>query len=379
MPIVDNPDPNHAMKKIAVYRALGPGARRRRILCLDQRAAELEIAENAGSARDLRAVSCGAVVEWFGKRQTERGYRDFKHNNAWLERLFVGPMAGRAFSSLTLDQCNDIIDAMVEEGARATTMRSRRYLLQNLCNRAQLRGFHDSNPMRLANRSMPRVADTDHELVSEEEIASLRPYASPKSGAVLDLACEGGVELTLMGRLQWADVDFRAGSIKLPGTPVPGDREGESSSRPVPMSARLAASLLRWRLHSGRRSGLMFPTRDGAPGYPQMFLVMLEELQNAAGLLAPDTPVAPRAPRSQGTSPRKKQPGRPYRLERGRYTWTPFRNAAGVRWAQEEGLKVVSERLGISVTTAQARYQSVYDRRLSEQIVMTLSFGGDDV
>jgi integrase len=108
--------------------------------------------------------------------------------------------------------------------------------------------FHDRNPISLVRQSAKRVHAPD--VLTVEEVGKLLSELREPWRTAIYVAVTTGLRVSELLGLKWGDVNFTAGEIRLARGVVRqyvGEMKTEASRKPVPMDARLADVLIRWR------------------------------------------------------------------------------------------------------------------------------------
>ena len=123
-----------------------------------------------------------------------------------------------------------------------------RNLMHALYNHAMRWEFFDRNPITLVRQSAKRERIPD--VLTVEEIGRLLVELPEPWRTAVYVAVTTGLRVSELLALQWADVDFAAGEIRLSRGIVRqhvGQMKTEASRKPIPMDSGLADVFTRWR------------------------------------------------------------------------------------------------------------------------------------
>jgi integrase len=362
MPIEDAPNAkNRDRKRVTYYDREGK-------LCVlvrrNRRLAEIEIAANAGakSAADRLELSTAVVVDWWFRDQERRLVKPetLKQQRRQIERFLVKEHGGRTFSTLAVEDITKIHDDMLP-GYVDTTIYGVAQLIAQLFREGVRQGFISWNPAAVALSGLdgPERLEQRPFHPDEDELGRIRKAAYPLALAAVDCMAEAGATPSEICRIRRGDCDYRGRTLLLRGSPTSYDPDGIKLARTVPMSDRLAGSLVRLAATRLPRL-LLFGVEDGSQRAIGDLRRHVEAAQIRADVVRPAGDPNGRTGRDKARKGPEEGHGS---LPFAKYEAVAFRHVAAVRWSANTGIKGLSELLGISATNAELVYGYIYDNK----------------
>lgn len=202
---------------------------------------------NNGETRTPRTVS-ELVTHYRQKEMTEDGNKSFSTRKAY--GLYLANWIEPAWGNRSL---SDVRTVAVEDWLRSLPLANGskakiRNLLSALFNHAMRYEWTEKNPIRLVRQSAKRERAPD--VLTAEEIKALLSKLEGAYYVMTFLAAVTGLRVSELLALNWEDVDFAAGEIRLTRAIVcqhVGSLKTEASQKPVAMDEGLSAVLLDWR------------------------------------------------------------------------------------------------------------------------------------
>lgn len=164
----------------------------------------------------------------------------------------------RYLRDVNVDVVARLIGDMQREGYKAWTIRGTLVVLSRVMQTAVRRGYVGSNPVKELDKSeRPKGDQRRMRILSSDEIARLLPAVPDPYRALITTLVFTGMRIGEALTLEWADVDFDEGLIRV--------RSGktENAARGIVMMPALSKLLRGHLLATGRREGLVFGTSIG--------------------------------------------------------------------------------------------------------------------
>jgi len=158
---------------------------------------------------------------------------------------FCRAFTGRMVSSI---QPIEIADWMRNQPVSSQTQHNHRRVLHNLFNYAVLRNFVGENPVKATPPI--RVKDTEIEIYTPQEMALLLEHADARIIPYLTLGAFAGLRVSELERLQWQNIEFQTGHIR-----VGGDIAKTRSKRLIP----IIDNLRQWLMPYAKPEGKILP------------------------------------------------------------------------------------------------------------------------
>ena len=233
---------------------------------------EMQVAVRQGRARAPSTVTLAeAAREWLGlaeqgvvrTRSGDRYKPSTLRSYEWALRTPMAELGHMRLSGITRNDLQDLIDRLIAEGLSPSTIRNTLMPLRGIYRRSVNREQVLANPtQRLA---LPAVRARRDRVARPEEAAALIAAAPRRDQAIWATALYAGLRLGELRALDWENVDFDAGLIRVEyawdrkaGMIEPKSRSGK---RRVPLSRILRRHLLSHRLQQGHGGhGLAFGT-----------------------------------------------------------------------------------------------------------------------
>jgi len=193
--------------------------------------------------RTTKSCSTEELLESFlmtkqGENVSPRHLSDLKCRLGRFRNAFKGRMVNSI-------EASEIADWIRNRAGSAQTQQNNRRVLYNFFNYALLRKFVSENPVK----EIPaiRVKDADIEIYTPEEMALLLEHADSLIVPFLTLGAFAGLRCAELERLQWQNVEFQTGHIR-----VGGDIAKTRSKRLIPISGNLRNWLLPYGKFQGK-------------------------------------------------------------------------------------------------------------------------------
>ena len=185
-----------------------------------------------------------------------------------------GPLR-RAFGDMKLSQLGTadvqhFLAGIMREGRSSATVSAYLVLLRNMLNHAVAWGHLAQNPASTIKG--PKVPHTEMDCLTPEEVRAFLAACDDTHRPVFATAIMTGVRLGELLALQWGDINWHAGTIRVRRSLFEGkfvEPKTSRSVRVIGMSDRLAAILLEHKLAAPYSPfDLVFSTPEGTPMDP---------------------------------------------------------------------------------------------------------------
>ncbi len=181
-------------------------------------------------------------------------------NYRWAVETWIKPKLGHLkVHEVTVDDVAWYISELRREGKAAWTIRACMTPLNRMMAVAARRGHCPANPCRLLDKTdRPRLTQRKMRVLTPEEIKALLEAAPNGYRAILATLVFTGMRIGEALALEWEDVDFHAGLIRV--------KQGktENAAREIVLMPSLRKTLLEHRL-AQRPSRLVFCSAEGKP------------------------------------------------------------------------------------------------------------------
>jgi len=180
-----------------------------------------------------------------------------------------------AFGALKLSQIGTIdvqhyLAGMQRKKLTAATLRAHLVLLRSMLDHAVAWGYLAHNPATTVKG--PKLPHTEMDSLTPEEVKSLLAACDDRHRALFSTAVMTGMRLGELLALQWDDVNWSGGTIRVRHSLYKGkfvEPKTSRSIRVIGMTNRLAAILLEHKLAAPYSPyDLVFPTPEGTPMDP---------------------------------------------------------------------------------------------------------------
>ena len=207
---------------------------------------------------------------WLASQKTEIRPRTYEVYEIAV-RLHLDPVIGdMKLSDIDEDDVLRVIARMKANGKKPWTIRSVLTPLGRILGHATRKGKIASNPMqRLERGERPKIERGEMRILSREDIGKLLAGSPERYRTILATAVLTGMRLSELLGLQWQDVDFNAGVIRVRRQ---ADRKGlmvepktPQAKRAIVLPPALAKTLREHKMASGFKAdtNLVFPTGTG--------------------------------------------------------------------------------------------------------------------
>ena len=273
----------------------------------------------------LVAARAGIVRTRSGQRYKPSAIRSYQQALGQILPVF----GDRRLSAISRNQLQDYADRLVAQGAAPSTVRNTILPLRAIFRRALQREEVAVNPT--AKLELPANRRSQDRVARPEEAAALIEALPIGEQPLWATALYGGLRRGELQALQWEDVDFEHGLIRirrswdrLEGFIEPKSRAGR---RRVPLTNQLRRTLLHHRVRQGHGGhGFVFGASPTTPFHPSKAIWCARQAWKRAGLA-------------------------PIGFHQCRHTYASFMIAAGVN------AKALSSYMGhTSITTTIDRY-----------------------
>jgi integrase len=184
-----------------------------------------------------------------------------------LDNRILPKFGGVNLSELRRVDVQDFAEGLLADGLDPSTIRNVLMPLRVIYRRALSRGEVSVNEM--SGLELPAVRGMRDRIASPEEAARLLDALSPVDEALWGTAIYAGLRRGELRALQWDDIDFAKGVIRVERsmddrghTTAPKSKAG---TRTVPVPSVLRELLIEHRLRSGRADGYVFGPARGRP------------------------------------------------------------------------------------------------------------------
>jgi integrase len=226
-----------------------------------------ELAESEWSRRTVRELALDWWALYVLPNLSPRTRNDYKK---LLDRHIVPRLGAHRLRDVTVAVVDDFRAKLLASGVGESQTRQALAVLSGMFTYAERRERVSKNPVRLVKKPSsrrkravvclpPRAVEVARALLLEDQrygdaaLVSLLAYAGPRPQEALALEWRHVRERTLL---------FEQKNIN--GEIIAGQKTGRPP-RTTPLWGALRDDLLAWQLHSGRRSGLVFPNQRGDP------------------------------------------------------------------------------------------------------------------
>jgi integrase len=237
------------------------------------KAQRAEIVAKLGRGEQIRSTKTTFseyAKAWLAMQKTEIRPRTYEVYEIAI-RLHLNPVLGeRKLCDIDEDDILRVIARMKANAKKPWTIRSVLTPLGRILGHAARKGKINSNPMqRLERGERPRVERHEMRILSREDIGKLLTGSPKRYRTILATAVLTGMRLSELLGLQWRDVDFEAGVIRVRRQ---ADRKGLMVEPKTPQAKRdlvlppsLAKTLREHKMASRfkRDTELVFPTGTG--------------------------------------------------------------------------------------------------------------------
>lgn len=224
---------------------------------------------HAGTYRPIHDVTFGEF--------SEQWLRDYAAVNvkASTLRTYEGRIRGRfaeAFGARKLSGINTadvqrLLADLSRAGRSPATLRAYLVLLHNMFEQAIRWDYLATNPTQ--GIKPPRLPHREMDFLTPEEARAMLDAAEPRYYALLATAVMTGMRMGELLALQWDDIDWHGGTIRVRRSLFRGEfvePKSTRSVRTVGMSERLASILLGHKVNAPYSPyDLVFPSSDGTP------------------------------------------------------------------------------------------------------------------
>jgi integrase len=185
-----------------------------------------------------------------------------------------GPLL-RTFGDMKLSQIGTadvqhFLAALMRDGRSSATVRAYLVLLRNMFNHAVAWGHLAQNPAAAVKG--PKLPHTEMDCLTPEEVRAFLAACDETYRPLFATAIMTGMRLGELLALQWRDIDWHAGTIRVRRSLFEGtfvEPKTSRSVRVIGMSDHLAAILLEHKLAAPYSPfDLVFPTPEGTPMDP---------------------------------------------------------------------------------------------------------------
>ena len=224
---------------------------------------------HAGTYRDLKPATFAEFAElWLDtyatlnvKASTLATYR------SRISGAYARAFGARKLAAISTEDVQRFLAQVSAQGVSAATTRAYLVLLRELLAHAVLWGYLTRNPCD--GIKAPRVVHREMDFLTPDEVRALLDAANPDDHALLATACMTGMRQGELLALQWDDVDWRSGTIRVHRSLYRGtfvDPKSARSIRTIGMSKRLAAILMDHKVSAPYSPwDLVFCSKDGTP------------------------------------------------------------------------------------------------------------------
>src|SRR5947209_91899 len=211
----------------------------------------------------LEGARSGAIRNRSGdlyKPSAVRGY------GASLRRYILPEFGARKLSAIARADVQDFADQLLGRGLDPGTVRNALMPLRAIYRRAVARGDVPINPTR--ELELPAVRGTRDRVASPEEAAHLIAALPDRDQPLWATALYAGLRRGELQALDWRDIDFAAGLIRVERAwdrhAGPIETKSRAGHRTVPLAAELRRLLLAHHMRARRpSSGFAFATSGG--------------------------------------------------------------------------------------------------------------------
>lgn len=180
---------------------------------------------------------------------------------------FSRAFAGRKLSEIGTGDVQRYLAQQSAGGQSPATLRAHLVLLRGMLKQAVQWGHLASNPSDAIKA--PRVPHTEMECLTPDEVRALLAACDQQHYALFATAVMTGVRLGELLALQWSDINWHAGTIRVRRSLYEGrfiEPKSARSVRTVGMTDRLAAILLEHKTEAPYSPfDVVFPTPEGTP------------------------------------------------------------------------------------------------------------------
>jgi len=292
----------------------------------------------------LDGAEAGEILNRSGrpyKPSVLRGYR------ADLERYVLPDLGGLRLGEIAPHDFQALADRLVRAGLSGSKVRNVLTACRPFYRRARARGLVSLNPLEALE--LPAASGRRERAVGPAEAAELLAPLPGDVRAIYETAQLAGLRRGELRALDWRDVDFDSGRIRV--RRGWDDREGaiepksEKGARDVPIHAALRAVLAQQALRTGRRDGLVFGRTGTEPFTPSHVRRRAAQAWEAA---------------NAGRAAQGLEQLRPVGLHELRHAYVTMMFEAGVQ------LERIGDYVGHSSTYMTERYRHLLDGHESE-------------
>jgi integrase len=215
----------------------------------------------------LEGVRSGAIRNRSGHAYKPSAVRGYETS---LVARVLPELGGARLSELRRVDLQDFADRLAAEGLDASTVRNTLMPLRVIFRRAVARGDLPVNAT--TGLELPAVDGRRERIASPSEAEALLRALPDGDRTLWAMAMYAGLRRGELLALRWEDVDLPLGVIHVErswdakeGVVAPKSR---AARRSVPIAAVLREHLVQHALRSGRRTGLVFGTRETQPFTP---------------------------------------------------------------------------------------------------------------
>ena len=232
----------------------------------------------------LSAAKQGVVRTRSGERYKPSALRSYEQA---LRAKLLPELGHLRLSAISRNAVQDLADRLVAEGGAPSTVRNAILPLRAIYRRALAREEVAFNPT--LELSLPAVSARRERVARAPEAEALLGVLSERDRALWATALNAGLRRGELQALEWNDVDFERGMIRVErswdpvaGPIAPKSRKGRRS---VPLPTALRRHLLAHRLAQGRGGeGLVFGGVRGGAFDPEAALSRARKAWSKAGL-----------------------------------------------------------------------------------------------
>lgn len=229
--------------------------RNKRIALYKKAQLEQEIAKGR-NLEDGRDLTVAEAYQLYSKNtQTHKRIKTFR-NDSWQYKRILDLIGHQRLSWLTPGRVETCINDIASQKSLTATTRNH-YLnhLRTMCRWLVLQGHLFDDP----TRGVKRVKATSHERVwmtpeVRDKFIALAQEQDPVHFPMIVVACLAGLRREEILTLEWEDVDFEHGVIRV--RPKPGWSPKSRKGRIIPLQRRLRTALE----PMAQKSGVCFPT-----------------------------------------------------------------------------------------------------------------------
>lgn len=245
-----------------------------------------EVTLREAAAVWVEGARTGAIRNRSGDRYKPSAVRGYE---ASLRRRLLPAFGPRKLSAIARRDVQDFADRLVGEGLDASTVRNALMPLRAVYRRAVARGEVPVNPTK--DLELPAVRGRRDRIATPTEAAALIQALPQGDRALWATALYAGLRRGELQALEWQDIDFDNGAIRVERAwdrhEGPIETKSRAGRRTVPLAATPRALLLEHHLRAGRpAAGLVFTAPDGRRIDPSTFADRARRHWKQAGLAA---------------------------------------------------------------------------------------------